>query len=96
VVCKDHPYVRQRTKVPERFPSTEGGWVLAWVWPGSGRGSEAVASAAHGLQAYRTVTEFMAEGAGPTAVRQLAGDVGFSRFRQVTHTPVNIVLELRP
>jgi 2-polyprenyl-3-methyl-5-hydroxy-6-metoxy-1,4-benzoquinol methylase len=34
--------------------------------------------------------------AGPAAVRQLAGDAGFSRFRQVTHTPVNVVLELRP
>lgn len=71
-----------------------------WLAPGQVQGgvarSEAVAGAAHGLQAYRTVTEFMAEGAGPTAVRQLAGDVGFSRFRQVTHTPVNIVLELRP
>jgi 2-polyprenyl-3-methyl-5-hydroxy-6-metoxy-1,4-benzoquinol methylase len=34
--------------------------------------------------------------AGPAAVRQLAGHAGFSRFRQVTQTPVNIVLELRP
>ena len=34
--------------------------------------------------------------AGPAAVRQLADDAGFSRFRQVTQTPVNIVLELRP
>ena len=34
--------------------------------------------------------------AGPAAVRQLASDAGFSRFRQVTQTPVNIVLELRP
>jgi 2-polyprenyl-3-methyl-5-hydroxy-6-metoxy-1,4-benzoquinol methylase len=34
--------------------------------------------------------------AGPAAVRQLAGDAGFSQFRQVTQTPVNIVLELRP
>ena len=33
---------------------------------------------------------------GPAAVRQLAGDAGFSQFRQVTQTPVNIVLELRP
>jgi len=47
------------------------------------------------LQAYGTVTEFMAEDADPAAVRQLAGDVGSSRFRQVTQTPVNIVLELR-
>jgi 2-polyprenyl-3-methyl-5-hydroxy-6-metoxy-1,4-benzoquinol methylase len=34
--------------------------------------------------------------AGPAVVRQLAGDAGFSRFRQVTQTPVNVVLELRP
>ena len=34
--------------------------------------------------------------AGPAVVRQLAGDAGFSRFRQVTRTPVNVVLELRP
>ncbi len=34
--------------------------------------------------------------AGPSAVRQLAADAGFSRFRQVTQTPVNVVLELRP
>jgi 2-polyprenyl-3-methyl-5-hydroxy-6-metoxy-1,4-benzoquinol methylase len=34
--------------------------------------------------------------AGPAAVRQLAADAGFTRFRQVTQTPVNIVLELRP
>jgi hypothetical protein len=34
--------------------------------------------------------------AGPAAVRHLAADAGFSRFRQVTQTPVNIVLELRP
>jgi 2-polyprenyl-3-methyl-5-hydroxy-6-metoxy-1,4-benzoquinol methylase len=34
--------------------------------------------------------------AGPAAVRQLAEDVGFSQFRQVTQTPVNVVLELRP
>jgi SAM-dependent methyltransferase len=33
--------------------------------------------------------------AGPAAVRQLADDAGFSRFRQVTQTPVNVVLELR-
>ncbi len=59
-------------------------------------GSEAVAGAVHGLQAYGTVTECMAEGAGPAAVRQLAGDADFSRFRQVTQTPVNVVLELRP
>ena len=34
--------------------------------------------------------------AGPAAVRKLADDAGFSRFRQVTQTPVNVVLELRP
>ncbi len=34
--------------------------------------------------------------AGPAAVRQLADDAGFSRFRQVSQTPVNVVLELRP
>jgi len=34
--------------------------------------------------------------AGPAAVRQLAEDADFSRFRLVTQTPVNIVLELRP
>ncbi|BEP16375.1 class I SAM-dependent methyltransferase [Acidothermaceae bacterium B102] len=34
--------------------------------------------------------------AGPAVVRQLAEDAGFSRIRQVTETPVNVVLELRP
>jgi 2-polyprenyl-3-methyl-5-hydroxy-6-metoxy-1,4-benzoquinol methylase len=34
--------------------------------------------------------------AGPAVVRQLAEDAGFSQFRQVTQTPVNVVLELRP
>src|SRR6516164_4012311 len=34
--------------------------------------------------------------AGPAAVRRLAADAGFSVFRQVTQTPVNVVLELRP
>lgn len=34
--------------------------------------------------------------AGPAAVRQLAANAGFSRFREVTQTPVNVVLELRP
>jgi hypothetical protein len=34
--------------------------------------------------------------AGPEAVRQLGDDAGFSRFRQVTQTPVNVILELRP
>ena len=32
---------------------------------------------------------------GPAAVQQLADD-GFSRFRQATQTPVNVILELRP
>ncbi len=34
--------------------------------------------------------------AGPGAVQQLAAAAGFSQFRRVTETPVNIVLELRP
>jgi len=34
--------------------------------------------------------------AGLAVVRQLAADAGFSRFRHVTETPVNVVLELRP
>jgi 2-polyprenyl-3-methyl-5-hydroxy-6-metoxy-1,4-benzoquinol methylase len=34
--------------------------------------------------------------AGPAVVRQLAASAGFSRFRHVTETPVNVVLELRP
>ena len=34
--------------------------------------------------------------AGPAAVAELAGNAGFSRFRQVAQTPVNVVLELRP
>jgi len=34
--------------------------------------------------------------AGPAAVRRLAEDAGFSRFREVTQTPVNVVLELGP
>ena len=34
--------------------------------------------------------------AGPAAIRQLAGDTGFSQFRQVAQTPVNVILELRP
>jgi len=29
-------------------------------------------------------------------VRQLAEEAGFTRFREVTQTPVNVVLELRP
>jgi 2-polyprenyl-3-methyl-5-hydroxy-6-metoxy-1,4-benzoquinol methylase len=34
--------------------------------------------------------------AGPAAIRELASDAGFSQFRQVTQTPVNDILELRP
>jgi hypothetical protein len=34
--------------------------------------------------------------ATPDELAQLAGDAGFSRFRQVPQTPVNVVLELRP
>jgi ubiquinone/menaquinone biosynthesis C-methylase UbiE len=34
--------------------------------------------------------------AGPAAIRELAGEAGFSQFRQVTQTLVNVVLELRP
>ncbi len=34
--------------------------------------------------------------AGPAVVRRLAADAGFGQFRQVTETPVNVVLELRP
>jgi len=34
--------------------------------------------------------------AGPAVVRQLAAGAGYSRFRRVTETPVNVVLELRP
>ncbi len=34
--------------------------------------------------------------AGPESVRTLAVEAGFSQFRQVTQTPVNIILELRP
>jgi 2-polyprenyl-3-methyl-5-hydroxy-6-metoxy-1,4-benzoquinol methylase len=34
--------------------------------------------------------------AGPAVVGQLAHDAGFSQFREVTRTPVNVVLELRP
>jgi hypothetical protein len=34
--------------------------------------------------------------AGPAAIRELASDSGFSQFRQVTQTPVNDILELRP
>src|SRR5690349_21620200 len=37
--------------------------VTCCVWPGSGRGGEAVTGAAHGLQASGTVTELAAEGA---------------------------------
>jgi hypothetical protein len=34
--------------------------------------------------------------AGPEAVRRLAADAGFSGFRIVAQTPVNVILELRP
>ena len=34
--------------------------------------------------------------AGPAVIRQLAADAGYTRFRQVTENPVNVVLELRP
>src|SRR5262249_38108432 len=34
--------------------------------------------------------------AGAAAVRQLAGDAGFSRFREVSRPPGNVILELRP
>ena len=34
--------------------------------------------------------------AGPAAVRHLAAGAGFTQFRHITQTPVNIVLELRP
>ena len=34
--------------------------------------------------------------AGPAAVGELAGDVGFSQLREVAQTLVNVVLELRP
>ena len=34
--------------------------------------------------------------AGADAVRRLAADAGYSRFRRVTENPVNVVLELRP
>ncbi|MGN6173196.1 MAG: class I SAM-dependent methyltransferase, partial [Streptosporangiaceae bacterium] len=34
--------------------------------------------------------------AGPAAALRLADDAGFTRRRQVTQTPVNVVLELRP
>jgi hypothetical protein len=34
--------------------------------------------------------------AGPAVVHQLARDAGFSGFRLVAQTPVNVILELRP
>ncbi|MCD2195170.1 class I SAM-dependent methyltransferase [Actinomycetospora endophytica] len=34
--------------------------------------------------------------AGPAAIRQIATDAGFTRFRQATETPFNLVYELRP
>jgi hypothetical protein len=71
-------------------PPTDSNRTVAIVWQPTGcvkRGAAALAQpggVALGAQA------------GPAAVRQLADDAGFSRFRQVTQTPVNIVLELRP
>ena len=35
-------------------------------------------------------------GAATATMAVVAGRAGFSRFRQVTQTPVSIVLELRP
>src|SRR6195952_1974414 len=34
--------------------------------------------------------------AGPAAIRQIATDAGFTRFRRATETPFNIVYEIRP
>ncbi len=34
--------------------------------------------------------------AGPAAIRQVATDAGFTRFRQVAETPFNLVFEARP
>ncbi len=34
--------------------------------------------------------------AGPAAIRQIATDAGFTRFRRATETPFNIVYEVRP
>jgi 2-polyprenyl-3-methyl-5-hydroxy-6-metoxy-1,4-benzoquinol methylase len=34
--------------------------------------------------------------AGPAAIRQIATDAGFTRFRQAAETPFNIVYEIRP
>jgi hypothetical protein len=34
--------------------------------------------------------------AGRAVTAEDAGDAGFSRFRQVTQIPVNVVLEFRP
>jgi SAM-dependent methyltransferase len=34
--------------------------------------------------------------AGPAAIRQVATDAGFTRFRRATETPFNIVYEIRP
>src|SRR5215831_18099164 len=41
----------------------DGHGVTSCAWPGSGRGGEAVAGAAHCLQTSSTVDEFAAEGA---------------------------------
>jgi hypothetical protein len=87
------------------------GWRPAGVRARSGWGGEAVAGAAHRLAALsyaastfqRTPAALAQPGgialgaqAAPAAIRQLADDAGFSRFRQVAQTPVNVVLELRP
>jgi hypothetical protein len=34
--------------------------------------------------------------AGPAAIRQIATDAGFTRFRQAAATPFNLVYEVRP
>ena len=34
--------------------------------------------------------------AGPAAIRQIATDAGFTRFRRAAQTPFNIVYEIRP
>ncbi|HEX5301274.1 MAG TPA: hypothetical protein VFW50_30220 [Streptosporangiaceae bacterium] len=51
-----------------------------------------------GAMSGAATTAMVAVGDQPEAAagRQLAGGAGFSRFRQVTQTPVNVVLELRP
>lgn len=83
--------------------------VTSCAWPGSGRGVEAnlaspLAALNYAASTFQCTPAALAQPggvalgaqAGPAAVRQLADDAGFSRFRQVTQTPVNVVLELRP